>query len=117
MVASEAPSERPLRVVVQAATLERLVDVLVHGLQGVSVSVADDNGEMPLTDRKTREVKVDMDDFSQVWWSVFRSFVTPQVLFEVSQLSMTTQLRNSPCFLGDSFCGNDMLARISQDGC
>ena len=84
LVASEITSERPLRVVVQAGTLERLVDVLVHGLQGVSVSVADDNGEMPLTDRKMREVRVDMDDFSQVWWSVFRSFVSTQVLFEVS---------------------------------
>ncbi|KAJ2956390.1 hypothetical protein NUW54_g14671 [Trametes sanguinea] len=83
MVASEVTSERPLRVVVQAGTLDRLVDVLVHGLQGVSVSVSDDNGEMPLTDRKTREVRVDMDDFSQVWWNVFRSFVKPQVLFEV----------------------------------
>ncbi|PIL33764.1 transporter [Ganoderma sinense ZZ0214-1] len=83
LVASEITSERPLRVVVQAGTLERLVDVLVHGLQGVSVSVADDNGEMPLTDRKTREVRVDMDDFSQVWWSVFRSFVSTQVLFEL----------------------------------
>ncbi|KAM5530203.1 hypothetical protein V8D89_016139 [Ganoderma adspersum] len=83
LVASEITSERPLRVVVQAGTLERLVDVLVHGLQGVSVSVADDNGEIPLTDRKTREVRVDMDDFSQVWWSVFRSFVSTQVLFEL----------------------------------
>lgn len=83
LVASEITSERPLRVVVQAGTLDRLVDVLVHGLQGVSVSVADDNGEMPLTDRKTREVRVDMDDFSQIWWNNFRSFIKPQVLFEV----------------------------------
>ncbi len=89
MVASEVTSDRPLRVVVQAGTLERLVDVLVHGLQGVSVSVADDNGEIPLTDRKTREVRVDMDDFAQVWWNVFRSFVTPQVLFEVRERSIT----------------------------
>lgn len=85
LVVTDVGSERPLRVVVQAGTLDRLVDVLVHGLQGVSVSVADDNGEMPLTDRKTREVRVDMDDFSQVWWNVFRCFVTPQVLFEVRQ--------------------------------
>ncbi|KAI0700969.1 hypothetical protein C8T65DRAFT_656956 [Cerioporus squamosus] len=82
-VASEVTSERPLRVVVQAGTLDRLVDVLVHGLQGVSVSVADDNGEIPLTDRKTREVRVDMEDFSHVWWNVYRSFVKPEVLFEL----------------------------------
>ncbi|KAH9851116.1 hypothetical protein C2E23DRAFT_886858 [Lenzites betulinus] len=83
LVASEVTSDRPLRVVVQAGTLDRLVDVLVHGLQGVSVSVADDNGEMPLTDRKTREVRVDMEDFSQVWWNNFRSFLKPQILFEL----------------------------------
>ncbi|PCH35674.1 hypothetical protein WOLCODRAFT_28060 [Wolfiporia cocos MD-104 SS10] len=82
LVIPEVSSEKPLRVVVQAGTLERLVDVLAHGLQGVSVSVADDNGEMPLTDSKTREVKVDMDDFSEIWWSSFRSFLTPQVLFD-----------------------------------
>ncbi|TFY55136.1 hypothetical protein EVJ58_g8436 [Rhodofomes roseus] len=78
----EASSDKALRVVVQAGTLDRLVDVLVHGLQGVSVSVSDDNGEMPLTASKTREVKLDMDDFSDVWWNVYRSFMTPQILFE-----------------------------------
>ena len=93
LVGSEVTSDRPLRVVVQAGTLERLVDVLVHGLQGVSVSVADDNGEIPLTDRKTREVRVDMDDFAQVWWNVFRSFVTPQVLFEVRKQTRNVMIR------------------------
>ncbi|KAH9927766.1 uncharacterized protein B0H18DRAFT_1118293 [Fomitopsis serialis] len=78
----EASPDKALRVVVQAGTLDRLVDVLVHGLQGVSVSVSDDNGEMPLTAAKTREVKLDMDDFSDVWWNVYRSFMTPQILFE-----------------------------------
>ena len=76
-------SERPLRVVIQAGTLDRLVDILVEGLHGVSVSVADDNGEMPLNDKKTRELKVDMAEFSRVWWATFRSFVTPHVFFEV----------------------------------
>ena len=91
LIVNEIVSDKPLRVVVQAGTLERLVDVLVHGLQGVTVSVADDNGEMPLTDRKTREVRVDVEEFSQVWWNVFRCFVTPQVLFEVRQ-PVTTRI-------------------------
>lgn len=76
-------SERPLRVLIQAGTLDRLVSVLVEGLHGVSVSVADDNGEMPLNDRKPRELKVDMADFLRVWWNTFRSIVTPHVFFEV----------------------------------
>lgn len=79
----ESSSDKFLRVVVQAGTMERLVDILVHGLQGVSVSVSDDNGEVSLTAAKTREVKLDMDDFSDVWWNTYRSFMTPQILFEV----------------------------------
>jgi len=80
----QVSSERPLRVKVKAGTLERLVDVLLHGLQGVSVAFSDDNGEMPLRDGKQRDLKVDHSDFSTVWWNSFRSFVTPLVLFEVS---------------------------------
>lgn len=79
----QSSSERPLRVKVKAGTLERLVDVLLHGLQGVSVAFSDDNGEMPLRDGKQRDLKVDHFDFSTVWWNSFRSFVTPLVLFEV----------------------------------
>ena len=65
----QASSERPLRVKVKAGTLERLVDVLLHGLQGVSVAFSDDNGEMPLRDGKHRDLKVDHSDFSTVWWN------------------------------------------------
>ena len=81
---ADIASERPIRVVVKAGTIDRLVTVLVEGLHGVSVSVADDNGEMPLNDHKTRELRVDMNDFSRIWWSTFRSFMTPHVFFEVS---------------------------------
>jgi len=84
MVIPEHPKERPVRVVIQAGTLERLVDVLAHGLPGISVSISDDNGEMPLKDGRTRDAKLDRRDFSLIWWNVFRSFVTPLVFFEVS---------------------------------
>jgi hypothetical protein len=82
-VIPEHPTERPVRVVVQAGTLERLVDILAHGLPGISVSISDDNGEMPLKDGRTRDAKLDRVDFSSIWWNVFRSFVTPLVFFEV----------------------------------
>lgn len=83
LVIPEHPTEHPVRVVVQAGTLERLVDILAHGLPGISVSISDDNGEMPLKDGRTRDAKLDRGDFSSVWWNVFRSFVTPLVFFEV----------------------------------
>jgi len=83
LMSPQSSSERPLRVRVKAGTLERLVDVLLRGLQGVSVAFSDDNGEMPLRDGKHRDLKVDHSDFSTVWWNSFRSFVTPLVFFEV----------------------------------
>ena len=87
LVIPEHPTERPVRVVVQAGTLERLVDVLAHGLPCISVSISDDQGEMPLKDGRTRDAKLDRSDFSTIWWNVFRSFVTPLVFFEVHSRS------------------------------
>ncbi|KAJ7152811.1 rho GTPase activating protein 22 [Mycena filopes] len=82
-VASEPSSEPPLRVRVCAGSLHQLVQVLVHGLQGVSVSFADDNGEMSLREGKTRELVVDQAEFSKLWWNVYRSLVSPLVFFEL----------------------------------
>jgi hypothetical protein len=82
-VTSEPSSDPPLRVFVQGGTLNNLVNTLVHGLENISVSVADDNGEMSLREGMTRELVVDRAEFAQVWWNVFRSFVTPFVFFEV----------------------------------
>ena len=83
-IMTEVSTERPIRVLVQAGTLDRLVNVLIHGLKGVSVAVADDNGETSLRDGNTRDLVVDHSEFARVWWNVFRSFVTPIVFFEVS---------------------------------
>ncbi|KAJ7747010.1 rho GTPase activating protein 22 [Mycena metata] len=91
-VASEPSSEPPLRVRVAAGNLHQLVQVLVHGLQGVSVSVADDNGEMSLREGKTRELVVDQVEFSKLWWNVYRSLVSPLVFFELLR-KMYIQMR------------------------
>jgi len=76
-------TEAPLSAIVRAGTLERLVDVLVHGLQGITVGAADDNGEMSLREGGARPLKVDQSEFNRVWWYTFRSFVTPIGFFEV----------------------------------
>ncbi|VDC02682.1 unnamed protein product [Peniophora sp. CBMAI 1063] len=78
-----APPAPEVRVLVQAGTLDRLVDVLAHGLPGVSVGVSDDNGEMPLRERRARDLRLDSAEFARVWWSSFRSFVSPLVFFEL----------------------------------
>ncbi|KIY52088.1 hypothetical protein FISHEDRAFT_70320 [Fistulina hepatica ATCC 64428] len=61
-VITEVTSDRPLRVLVKAGTLDRLVELLICGLKHVSVSVADDNGEMSLKEGMTRELLVDRND-------------------------------------------------------
>ncbi|KAL0574214.1 rho GTPase-activating protein [Marasmius crinis-equi] len=82
IVVSETSADPPLRVLVQSGTLDRLVDILVHGLYNVSVSVADDNGEMSLREG-SRELMLDHKEFTRIWWNVFRSFVTPLIFFEL----------------------------------
>lgn len=104
-VTAEPSSDPPLRVIVQAGTLNNLVNVLVHGLDNISVSVADDNGEMSLREGMTRELVVDRAEFARVWWNVFRSFVTPYVFFEVSvtssSLALTMSLAVLSCHFSD----------------
>lgn len=82
-VITEPSTNPPLRVIVRAGTLPVLVKILVQGLLGVSVSVADDNGEMSLREGISRELVLDRNEFAKVWWNVFRSFVTPLAFFEV----------------------------------
>jgi hypothetical protein len=50
-----------------------LVKILVQGLIGVSVSVADDYGEMSLREGISRELVLDRSEFTRVWWNVFPS--------------------------------------------
>ena len=101
IVTTEPSTDPPLRVLVEAGTLNNLVNILVHGLEHVSVSVADDNGEMTLREGRTRELALDKVEFARVWWNVFRSFLTPYVFFEVSffvnSLEMNTNLLSSFC--------------------
>ncbi|KAF8326839.1 uncharacterized protein EI90DRAFT_2975491 [Cantharellus anzutake] len=79
VVIREKKVETPLRATVSAGTLDRLVDILVEGLE-VSVTSTDDSG---LSSGKFRPVIVDREDFSKSWWHTFRSFVTPMVFFEL----------------------------------
>ncbi|KAF8804885.1 hypothetical protein BYT27DRAFT_7258786 [Phlegmacium glaucopus] len=83
LVTSESSPDPPLRIVVQAGTLNNLVNVLVHGLENISVSVANDNGEMSLREGMKCEIVIDRAEFARVWWNVFQSFVSPLMFFEI----------------------------------
>ncbi|KZV85841.1 hypothetical protein EXIGLDRAFT_841188 [Exidia glandulosa HHB12029] len=80
---SSESTDPPLRAVVRSGTLDRLIDLLVYGLEGVTVGHSDDNGEMPLREGGSRPLHVDRHEFARVWWYNFRSFVTPIVFFEL----------------------------------
>ncbi|CUA76422.1 breakpoint cluster region [Rhizoctonia solani] len=85
LVVAEASGEPPLRALVSSGSLEKLVDVLVSGLEevGMQTSPADDNGETSLREGRTRGIRVDHAEYCRIFWGTFRSFVTPMVLFEM----------------------------------
>ncbi|KAG8827526.1 rho GTPase-activating protein [Serendipita sp. 401] len=64
-------------VVIVGGTIERLVEVLVKGLDYIIAATSDDNGEMALIDRRAKNLRLDRDDYSKIWWSTYRSFLTP----------------------------------------
>jgi hypothetical protein len=68
-----------LTVVVSGGTLDRLIGVLIEGLE-VSVSSTDDSG---LSGGAAKMLAVDKDVFAHTWWLTFRSFVSAFVFFEV----------------------------------
>ncbi|KAF6752251.1 rho GTPase activating protein 22 [Ephemerocybe angulata] len=118
-VIPEHSSDPPLRVIVQAGALDNLVSVLVYGLGHISVSVADDNGEMTLREGMTRELVVDRVEYARTWWSSFRSFVTPLVFFELlRKLYITSQPAGSSPqveeYLNVASRRNEVLATMKE---
>lgn len=81
LMRSEAKPNLSLTVAVSGGTLDRLIDILVDGLE-VAISSTDDSG---LSVGVTRSLSVDQDDFQSTWWATFRSFVSAFVFIEVGQ--------------------------------
>lgn len=75
-----------LQVAVSGGTLDRLIDVLIDGLE-VVVSSTDDFG---LSAGAARSLSLDQDDFRTTWWATFRSYVSAFVFFEVCQQSYSS---------------------------
>lgn len=81
---SSASPELTVPVVIVGGTIERLVDVLIRGLDYVMAATSDDNGEMALIDRKAKGLRIDQDEFSKIWWNTYRSFLSPVTFVAVS---------------------------------
>lgn len=126
MAVAETSEEPPLRALVSSGSLERLVDVLVSGLEevGMQTSPADDNGETSLREGRTRGIRVDHAEYCKIFWGAFRSFVTPMVLFEVSLLDLhwlTSRLMRRFGIVDDSEtvpeCGESEIICTHVDFC
>jgi hypothetical protein len=77
-----APGAR-LPVTVKSASTERLIDILICGIEGDSPSV-DDNGQMPLHVNSARKFSLDLQSYRRGFFAMYRSFLDPNLLFEVS---------------------------------
>jgi hypothetical protein len=77
----------PLGITVTAGSLDRLVDILISGLEVLS-GAADDNGLSPLTTNGRRFV-LPLADYRLTFFATFRMFCQPLVLFEVSDRWLT----------------------------
>ncbi|PWN20631.1 hypothetical protein BCV69DRAFT_282852 [Microstroma glucosiphilum] len=71
-----------VQVVVKAASLERLVDILVLGVSDLTVTLSDDNGEIPLQSARRSKLSMDVHAFRTSFLATYRSTCTPIVLFE-----------------------------------
>ncbi|KDN42364.1 hypothetical protein RSAG8_06855, partial [Rhizoctonia solani AG-8 WAC10335] len=112
LVVAEASGEPPLRALVSSGSLEKLVDVLVSGLEevGMQTSPADDNGETSLREGRTRGIRVDHAEYCRIFWGLFRSFVTPMVLFEM----IRKRYQNAPN--KKSFTASNLVRFSSHSG-
>jgi GTPase-activating protein BEM2 len=67
-------------VVTKAGSLDRLVDVLVLGIEDFSVYLLEDN--MESTGKKPTRLQMNMDEIRTTFLATFRSFCSPMVLLE-----------------------------------
>jgi hypothetical protein len=72
-----------LAVNVKYASTERLIDLLICGIEGDGLG-SDDNGQMPLNFSLARKFALDLDAYRRTFFATYRSFLEPTLLFEAS---------------------------------
>lgn len=77
------PVAAPIHVVVKAATLERLVDILVMDVQHLSATLASDEvlEKVVLANKRSR-ISIDIGNYRKVFLATFRVHCKPIVLFD-----------------------------------
>lgn len=102
----DVKADTSLTVVVCGGTLDRLIDVLIDGLE-VTVSSTDDSG---LSVGTTRTLCVDRQDFESSWWATFRSFVSAFVFFEVMVPSFMSMLYSYGLVVAQAFSSTPIFS-------
>ncbi|SPO35455.1 related to BEM2 - GTPase-activating protein [Pseudozyma flocculosa] len=84
----------PVQVVVKAATLERMIDVLVMGVQHINVKGPDENAVEGAAPRRTR-LSLDLESYRSTFLATYRSLCSPRELFEQLQKRFATAINAS----------------------
>lgn len=88
----------PVQVVVKAATLDRMIDLLVMGVQHVSMSpstFAHDGTESQNPSTRKTKFMMDMETYRSTFLATFRSLCSPAELFEQLQKRFSTAVTAS----------------------
>ncbi|KAK0524936.1 rho GTPase-activating protein [Tilletia horrida] len=68
-----------LEVTLKAASLEKIADIMVMGVDHVTTSLPDDNGEAPLSSARKARLSMDLQSFRLAFLGTFRTLCTPNV--------------------------------------
>lgn len=86
---SKPPSDRgsmmellPTTVTIKAGSLKSLIDVLVLGVSDLSITLSDDNGEVPLQSSSRSTLSMDLDAYRRTFLATSRSACSPLYLLE-----------------------------------
>ncbi|KAE8216721.1 hypothetical protein CF327_g157 [Tilletia walkeri] len=72
-----------LAVTLKAGSLEKITDIMVMGVDHITTSLPDDNGEVPLSSARKAHLSMDLHSFRLAFLGTFRTLCTPNVLLRM----------------------------------
>lgn len=102
----------PLQVVVKAATLDRMIDLLVMGVQHVDTSLgatASDGADTQSAPTRKTKLVIDMENYRTTFLATYRSLCSPSELFQQLQKRFSAAITASK-----ELAGADEFRALSQ---
>ncbi|KAL9935547.1 hypothetical protein V8E36_005895 [Tilletia maclaganii] len=72
-----------LEVTLKAASLEKIADIMAMGVDHITTSLPDDNGEAPLSPARRARLSMDLHSFRLAFLGTFRTLCAPSVFFRM----------------------------------